>query len=912
MNTKTTVVLALVCAVVAAYMLLIAKPWAPEVQPEEPLAAGRPLVEAVPEGIDRVEFTRRREPTMTLVKTEADDDDSWMIESPLSAPANRWEVESLVNAVKEIEYVKEYASGAADRPSQELAGMDEPLATLKLYEGTSLKASLTVGASVPVGKGDYLKLGDSDKLLVSKDDVRRRFDKRVEQFRNKRVLRFDLKDVQRVKVSGVRNFELVRADGDEWMLESPTRSRVKKSEAESFIRPLTYLSAEEFKDDDPIALKPYGLKEPRLKVTVDTLKEIPPKAKPGDPDTQPADTQPSMAQETYVLMVGGATDPKGESFFARLDTAPWVFSIRKNTYDSLTPELTELREASIATVEPANVTKVEARTPEGKMAIAKNDEGRWVFADGVEADATLVQDLAKAVRDLEATEYVDPKSTLTVFDWDNPRARITLYEKGALNPVTVLVGPPTPSERLVYVRNLAEEAVAAVREEAVAQLLQPPVSYRTRTVMKFKRELAREVQITQRGRDPIRLGKSGRTWSMIEPVRAKADADAVRNLLQDLSALSAEYVAAIGDKAKFGLDEPEVRVRIELTAPADQPNAKVIGNVETPTQSAAMASLEDPAVDAPTPVEDRPVADSAGGQPAGTQPAGIKPVEGESELDREIRVLGELLEYQKTHPDQENPMATEMLKKRLAEKLAEREGTATQPAQGNAEAPALVQTAPADAAPQPEPIVLTLDLSRHEGKVYAAVPGKDTVYVLAERIYDDVTAEMHDRQLTRFDVENVLEIAFRTSAASLTLRKAGEEWKYAEDPVLPIDEDKVNDVLNAFKELRTHRFADYDAADLGAYGLGEDADRVIFTLAGGQTLELRLANQGPSAGQPGDEDDRYAMIVGSNAVFLLTGDQANKFGQKVEDFEASDEDEGAAAAPPPRGGMGGPQGHFPR
>jgi len=106
-------------------------------------------------------------------------------------------------------------------------------------------------------------------------------------------------------------------------------------------------AVESFKDDKPISDKPYGLDSPQLKVTVQTEQEIPPKARPGDPDTQPADTQPSMESKSYVLMVGGATDTKGETFFARIGTAPWVFSIRSDTYKNLSPTPTELRDKTI-------------------------------------------------------------------------------------------------------------------------------------------------------------------------------------------------------------------------------------------------------------------------------------------------------------------------------------------------------------------------------------------------------------------------------------------------------------------------------------------------------------------------------------------------------------------------------------
>ena len=63
---------------------------------------------------------------------------------------------------------------------------------------------------------------------------------------------------------------------------------------------------------------------------------------------------------------------------------------------------------------------------------------------------------------------------------------------------------------------------------------------------------------------------------MVAPVAAQADADAVRNLLSDLAMLQAKRVAGAGDKAKFGLDKPEVTVAVWAEPLTNLPNAKVV------------------------------------------------------------------------------------------------------------------------------------------------------------------------------------------------------------------------------------------------------------------------------------------------------------------------------------------------
>ena len=99
MNTKTTVILALICAVVFAYVLLVVKPWEPGVEPEKPTADGTPLLDPKPEGIDRIELARRDGPA--FVFTHADEDE-WDLEAPIQAPASRFEVDALRIKVRQL------------------------------------------------------------------------------------------------------------------------------------------------------------------------------------------------------------------------------------------------------------------------------------------------------------------------------------------------------------------------------------------------------------------------------------------------------------------------------------------------------------------------------------------------------------------------------------------------------------------------------------------------------------------------------------------------------------------------------------------------------------------------------------------------------------------------------------------
>lgn len=824
MNTKTTAILALVCVAVFAYLFLVVKPFEQKPKGEDAGAkkAEKALIDPKPEGTDRVEVNRRDGKSFVFVRDGKED---WKLAAPILSPASKFEVDALVEAIASLKIDKEYAKDSSERPGPNVSGLDKPN-TVKLMKGDKVQAEVKVGSPVPTGRGNYVQLGGADKIGISKTDLSSHFSKRIEDYRDKRVLKFEYADVQRVKAEGVRNYELVKGAGETWTMESPVRAQADKAKVDGMVRPLTNLRADQFVDDAPETPKLYGLDKPRLTLAVETRKTIEPKAKPGDPDTQPADTQPSVESNTYVLLVGGAADPGEESYFAQVAGSPSVFTIRQDTFKSLSPADIDIRDKMIARVEVEAVRKIEATTPDGEMVLTRDADRKWRFADNTEADATLAGDLVKAVSNLQVTDFVDPTKELLVLDWDRPRAKIVLTQEGQVNPVTLLVGPASASGKMAYVRNPAMEGVAAVAEAAVTQLLQPPVSYRNRNVLTFPREDAAEILIDRADSQAIAasrhviLAKRDNVWSMVAPVSGPADEEAVRNLLQDLSSLPAKRVVAVGEKEKYGLDKPGVVVTVTMKS-ADAAEAG----------EAAMAST----------------------LPA-TGPA------------RDVAVLNQLIEYQKNNPN-ENPKATEMLKKMLAEK------TASMPAE-------TAESVPAKAVGKAYMIQMTLK----DGKVHACVPDSDVVYELDNKVYEDAVAEMYRREVFTLEPGDVTELAFKTGASTVTLRKTGDIWKYLEDPLVQIDASKVTDVLSAYKEFKTFRYAEYAAEDLGKYGLTADADGVTFGLKDGRKIELLVSTLMGPAGDA-TQSLRYAVLAGTNRVFMLKPDQVARTRQRLEDLQ---------------------------
>ncbi|MDM8007093.1 MAG: DUF4340 domain-containing protein, partial [Phycisphaerae bacterium] len=845
MNTKTTLILAILAVAVAACLFFIVKPWeTPVTGPvEETKTTAKPLFDPKPADVDRVEVLVRGESSPRVFRK---DTDGWMMHAPTTAPATEWEITSnIIDKIGNLKYLKEYPVGDKNRPDDNATRFNNPVATVKLMKGDEVLAELVVGNSLPTGKGSFVKRGRSDVIYESQENLFDAFDKKVSTYRNKRILNVKLEDVKEITATGLSAYKLVKS-GSDWLIEQPERGRADKSAVETNIaNPLIGLYVADFVDDTPASYKVYGLDEPRLMLNLKSTKNVPPKAKPGDPNTQPADTQPSTEEVENVLWVGGST---GESkYYARLKSAPWVFTLNSSTVDNFSKRVSDLRDKSLAKVENAKVIRVVSQTPDGEMTLVKQ-QGKWSFADGTASDATAVADLIKALADLKATEFVDASKLLIPLDWSRPRASITVTQEGEAHPVTVLVGTASSSGKMVYVKNAAEDAVAAVREDQVTQLLAGPIAYGDRQVLQFPRERATKLEITRAGAEAVTLKQEKNVWTMVSPVQASVDADAARNLMQDLSTLRAKNIVG-KDKKAFGLDSPAVTLAVYVEPLTADPNVKVVSMAPAATKPATTKPATTQAGKRPTlqdlldytltlpkdkqnplaieMLKDMIAKEKAQATQPVSQPA-TKPAQYAPGMSPE-----ELLEFQKTLPeDQQNPKATEMLEKLVAERKA----SESQPAE---EKPAASQ--PEQASPPPPPTIYRLMITQKGGKTFACREDRDLVYELENKIYDDATAEMHDRQVAKLDVATVTDLTLVVGGSELSFRKSGDEWTYVADPVLPIDKAKVDEVLSAIRDLKTHRYVAYQAADMAQYGLGGQVDRVSVVADGGRRIEILLS-----------------------------------------------------------------------
>ncbi len=761
MNQKTTLLL-VTALVLAAVGVWVAFPKKDQKEPDNKKPEPKKLLDPAPKDLVAVEIDVPGRTPVAFAKADA----KWKLTQPFKAPAATATVDTAANAVRDLNYVASFKSSDPDKPSEELTGLAKA-ARVKLTDADGKVFIVKLGNDVPAARQTYAQKEGDDAIYVVTGDARRGLERDLKEFREPRLDEFTVADATKIDVSGEERYTLAKS-GDAWTFESPFRGRADKNTVESLLRSASTLNAMAFVDDAPKKLALYGLEPPSARVVITVEKKVPkPSTQPAG-STQPAPVEFETQTRTIPLAFGALVN---DQRFVKLDTpeTPWVVQVPEAAAKNILQLLANLREKTVAKLDINRANRISVAGPHGNVELAKNNNV-WEFASGAptgskSAEFAAVDDFLRSVRDLVATGFEPAGDSLQDYGFKPARLTVAITTDGALEPLRLSFGKPTPSGTGFYVKNENENSVAVVKSDAAEALVVNPMYFASRDMLRFDRNRVGKIELTRGDRSVTLQSKAG-MWLLTAPVNAPADAAVVSNILSDLSTLRARRV--VGSKnqlAAFNLTEPQIFAVLTVNPPAPPS-----------TQS--------------------------------SQPA-------------------------------------------------------SQP------------TAP--------PEILTVAASKKDGKAYAIVAGSDSICEVDPRVFDDLDAELLDKRVFPAGVSNATAVTIaRDAGAAFTFEKKDDQWSLAGESSFPADATKVTAVVSALTELKAQKFVSYDAKDLAAFGLDKPALAITLKLADGESREFRVAAKGPTGDTTGQ---RFATLVGSGRVFLITKEELAKLDKDVKSFQ---------------------------
>jgi len=616
-----------------------------------------------------------------------------------------------------------------------------------------------------------------------------------------------------------------------------------------------------------------------------------------------------MSSDTYVRVVGEKT--------IRLADRDLSSYAKK--------ELSEYRAKRLIELKPEEATRVAIRHEGRSYEFVRGADGEWVINEPIRAyaDKDKLRSLLMRISALRAEEFVDDApETLATYGLDEPTLAIevTTETKRPLPPETQPAGDTQPAtqpaepkfetvvrtHRLAvggaadlktekrYVRPGEENCVVTVTEVNARGLIPNLKELRDSRVTRIKSASVTGLQITGPQGARATLNKVGNTWQGTDDLQ-QLDTAAVQDLLQALEDLRAvDYVDELRDPAEYGFDAPRAVLTI-TTADALTPVVLRIGK-DTVSGKNAYVQRED--------VPGAMVVSAAQAARLAIHPLNLRAreifaftAEQVQALDIERGGLRYTLTRQEgswklTSPEGAPPdalaihtLVTDLARLRARNVVGKGDLAAFGLDRPTTTIRFEVEEAPAsqpttDSAPAEPP-----RRSSHVLRVVSGPKGSfgtrdDDPYVfeLDETVFRTLTAELIDTRLFTFKPDQVTGITIVSTGGTLEFVKAGDQWKYAPDPYVELDQKKVQDFVNELTQFRAEAYYTYQNADLAAAGLVDTPARVTIRLADGQEVLLRLTQE-----RPGDLPLKAALVA-EQRVFRLRRADCEKLMRGLDEY----------------------------
>jgi hypothetical protein len=498
-------------------------------------------------------------------------------------------------------------------------------------------------------------------------------------------------------------------------------------------------------------------------------------------------------------------------------------------------EQAETRKGRLFTADLADVTELAIERPDGGVHVKREGDG-WQMLAPVRAagDRGTIDDVlttivtAKSDREIEAAPA---PGALADFGLDKPAARVTLTLKDGRR-VGLTLGGKNPTGAWVYAREADKPAVLALGESVLRDATRPAADFRDKTVLAFDRQQVTGIEVVTRD-DTIVLASADGKWSLTRPRALPADADAVREFLDKLSAAKvrefvAESPASLG---QWGLDQP---TRASVVTGKDKDRARktlLLGRVDAEKKGvyamregdgSVVLIPEDVWVALPKTVataRDKTVIDFDRDRVAKIELSSGK---GEVTLVREDnrwRITGpEALPADQT----EAGAILFKLKELKAQAFLSDDASAAPRYLARPD----VKVTVTEQGGAVKTLLLASSSEQRGGRpsAYAGVPDRGPVVLVEGKAVTDLArsvTDLRDRTVVfGLDPKDVKRMAVRAGGKSVLLERSGDDWKVLEPAKGDAKSQKVDDVLFTLRSLRWKDIA-APASDPAQHGFAE-------------------------------------------------------------------------------------------
>lgn len=553
MKTRTSLILAVVAAVLAAFIIFFEQhqPTTDDLRDRE----GRVLPGFDRDQVDRI-VLGTGDARVELERVEAEAGEAspigavgrWKVTRPRALEADPEAVDDLLSTLDWLERRHVLQLGEEGRTAAKL-GLDRPVQEVSLrLRGRDV--GLKLGGEAP-GKGLYLSVStEPDRAYVVDQELLEKISLDANDLRDKRLANVTVPRTEAVRVAG--RFHAVRRSGDEWSLEAPVKMRADARSIEDVVRGLEELRAARFVADEVAEgdLARYGLNPPAREATL----------------------RLEGSEAPVTLRFGGPCEGQAEEIHATALGSGTVACVPRGILETLGADPLAMRDLRPTGLDLVDVERIEIARGSARLTLRRQGEG-WRIdgaGDGMAADEASVEGFLEALRADAQDVATDLAGTGLEGEAAGADVVVRLVKPEGSDEREERIAFAIETDRVLARRG--DEAVALVLPvalEAAGTLAADPLRFRGRQLLDEDESTATELELTAAPPAPRQLlARQEAGWQVTAPIAFRADDVVVSDIVRAVAGLRAERFVAAAPTAEHGLSRPRFRLRVKFTPAA--------------------------------------------------------------------------------------------------------------------------------------------------------------------------------------------------------------------------------------------------------------------------------------------------------------------------------------------------------
>jgi len=364
---------------------------------------------------------------------QKDEKGVWRITAPLKGQADDMEVNSLAESFAGLGIERVVEAEPKDVKTYEIPKREVTL----WVKDKELPVKVLIGMENPIDNTLFAKREDEKRVVLLASSLKTTVDKKLFDFRQKDVFKFDTADVRAIRVRAGDVVWAASKKHDGWELTAPIAALANGNKLDSLLYALSGLKAKEFvserKSDEDI--RKNGLDKPEYEVNL---------------------SMPTVNKEAVLFL-----HKSDDKVYAAGSLSDKIVLVDGTVLNDLGKKADEYREKKAAVFNSWEADRISVKKSGFAVAAVKEkvkDEEKWRLEapDKPEADSSKVETFIRRIESLEAVEFIDTPKDLAEYGLDKPEAEVKVRVKDGETKVrefTILVGREDKEKKQVVVKN---------------------------------------------------------------------------------------------------------------------------------------------------------------------------------------------------------------------------------------------------------------------------------------------------------------------------------------------------------------------------------------------------------------------------------------------------------------------------